>query len=138
MEKVRKNNYKLRKIGRFNYSLTIPSTMVDYLGGYDSDKHLYLHCKNGNIIISNNNEISNKHDIRGWRIEFNSLIPFIRNNNYILGFDMVIQSYFCNVKEEQFYGSLENCVAFMNKYMVVPSSAIKLLSNYVKENKTLN
>ena len=96
--RTRKESYKLRKIGKFNFSLTIPPSVADYLKVTEGDE-LYLHCCNNDVILSTKNIMDKlkKEDITldGWKLELNSLCPFIRYNNVFFGYSVENESYFC-------------------------------------------
>lgn len=130
--RTRKSTYKLRKIGKFNYSLTIPPTIVEYLGGYDKDNEYYLFCKDGNVIISNNADPTTN-DVEGWSLELNTMIPFIRKNNVIIGYNTTIKSYVCYIDGEPVYGQLDQCINYVESLNIsVPKVLITALKRYIR------
>ena len=130
---TRKSKYKLRRIGKFNYSLTIPPTMVEYLGGYQEDMELSLRCEDGNIIISKD-AVNNDIKIEGWEIYLNTFSPFIRNKEATLAFESNYGAYLVLHNTNTYSGNLNECIGLLSsKGIDVPKTVVSALSKYVNE-----
>lgn len=130
---TRKSKYKLRRIGKFNYSLTIPPTIVAYLGGYDENKEFFYKCKEGKLIVSSE---ADKQDskIPGWNLELNSVFPFAKKDSNIIGYDSINKSYFCYIDLDIQYGPLNNCVDYMKQNNIdIPKPILASLKKYIFE-----
>lgn len=144
--RTRKNTYKLRKIGKFNYSITIPPVIAEYIGAIDpTTKELknveyYLNCINGNIVISNDELTDIKGSYintneNGWRISLNMLLPHIYYDNNVFGYSTEHCCYLCITPKCPYirYGTKIECLESLQQDSKIqpPQNYISSLSNYV-------
>lgn len=71
---------------------------MEYLKVKEGDD-LYLHCCNNDVIVSTDDIIkkiaTDNITLDGWKLELNSLCPFMKYNNIFFGYSIENDTYFC-------------------------------------------